>query len=262
MSVTESVPSGRDEERPTEERPPSDRNSRDLEHREQHAQRHDADRPLVRKLAVEFVGTFILVFTVSTATARGGAGPLAPVAIGLALMVMVFAGGHISGAHYNPAVTLAVLIRRRIPIQEALLYVASQLTAAALAGLLGRGIDGPQALATVGSTWKMLAVELLFTFVLAYVVLNVAIAKDTQGNSFYGLAIGLTVTTGALAVGRISGGAFNPAVAFGSSIGGSFSWAHIWIYALSELAGGAAAAGAFGFLLPRTAPSTSVQSRD
>jgi aquaporin Z len=91
----------------------------------------------------------------------------------------------------------------------------------------------------------MLVVEFLFTFALAYVVLNVATARDTEGNSFYGLAIGFTLATGIFAVGSISGGAFNPAVAIGASLIGLFSWSHIWIYLVANLLGGAAGAGAF-----------------
>jgi aquaporin Z len=201
--------------------------------------------PLDRKLSVEFVGTFFLVFTVGMATAKTGAGVLAPLAIGSVLMVMVFAGGHISGGHYNPAVSTAVLLRGKMVSREWVGYVITQLIAGALAALLVRGFNGGASAASVGSTWKILVAEFLFTFALAYVVLNVATARGTEGNSFYGLAIGFTVGAGAFAVGGISGGAFNPAVALGASIMGIFKWSHIWIYLLANLLGGAAAAAAF-----------------
>jgi len=207
--------------------------------------------PLQRKLTVEFIGTFFLVYTVCMAThPKTGAGALAPLAIGAVLMVMVFAGGHISGAHYNPAVSTAVLIRGKLTSAEWVPYVVSQLVAAVLAGLLARAVNGAGTAGSLASTWKMLVVEFLFTFALAYVVLNVATARGTEGNSFYGLAIGFTVAAGAFAVGGVSGGAFNPAVALGASVLGILKWSHIWIYLLANLLGGAAAAAAFLYVQP------------
>jgi aquaporin Z len=199
---------------------------------------------LERKLGVEFIGTFFLVFTVGMAVRSAGA--LAPLAIGSALMVMVFAGGHISGGHFNPAVSTAVFARGGMSAREWLAYMLTQAVAGAVAAavvvLLGYGFSAPARTAGIGS---MLIVEFLFTFALSYVVLNVATASDTEGNSFYGLAIGFTVATGAFAVGSISGGAFNPAVAIGATLMGLFSWSHIWIYLLANLLGGAGAALAF-----------------
>jgi aquaporin Z len=197
-----------------------------------------------RKLAVEFIGTFFLVFTVGMASKM--AGSFAPLAIGAVLMVMVFAGGHVSGGHYNPAVSTAVFLRGRMTLADYVPYVVTQIAAAIVAALvviiLGYDTAAPVATAGIGS---MLVVEFLFTFALAYVVLNVATAKATEGNSFYGLAIGFTLATGIYAVGPISGGAFNPAVAVGASLTGLFSWSHIWIYLLATILGGAAAAEAF-----------------
>lgn len=215
---------------------------------------------LDRKLAVEFVGTFFLVFTIGMATAKTGAGPLAPLAIGSVLMVMIFAGGHISGAHYNPAVSTAVLIRGRIEVNEWFAYVTTQLVAAVAAGLLARGMNGAGSAPDLASTWKAFVVELLFTFALAYVVLNVATARGTDGNSFYGLAIGFTVAAGAFAVGGISGGAFNPAVALGASVMGIFQWSNIWIYLLANVLGGALAAVAFLFVQPAEKPGGDVEA--
>jgi aquaporin Z len=207
--------------------------------------------PLGRKLVVEFIGTFFLVFTVCTATnPKTGAGSVAPLAIGAVLMVMVFAGGHISGGHYNPAVSTAVLIRGKMTTGEWVPYVGPQLVAGVVAALVARGIDGGQSAAAFASTSKMLVVEFLFTFALAYVVLNVATAKGTDGNSFYGLAIGFTVGAGAFAVGGISGGAFNPAVALGMSVLGVLKWSHYWIYLVANLLGGAVAAVTFLFVQP------------
>jgi aquaporin Z len=211
-----------------------------------------------RKLAVEFIGTFFLVFTVGMAVAT--AGTLAPLAIGAALMVMVFAGGHVSGGHYNPAVSLAVLLRGKLTASEWVGYVIVQVLAAVAAAgvvaLLGYAPTAPMAVAGIG---KMLIVEFLFAFALCYVVLNVATAKGTEGNSFYGLAIGFTVATGAFAVGSVSGGAFNPAVAVGATVMGLFAWSHLWIYLVANLLGGAAAALAFRLTQPDDVPVVAEQ---
>jgi aquaporin Z len=205
---------------------------------------------LERKLVVEFIGMFLFVFTVGMATNKAGAGALAPLAIGSMLMVMVFAGGHVSGGHFNPAVSTAVFLRGRMAKDEFASYVAVQLIAAVLAGLLVRYVGGREAHAAVASSGKMLIVEFLFTFALAWVVLHVATARGTEGNSFYGLAIGFTVVTGALAVGGISGGAFNPAIALGGMVTGLFEWSNIWIYWLADFVGAGVAASAFLFVLP------------
>jgi aquaporin Z len=204
---------------------------------------------LRRKLGAEFIGTFFLVFTVGMASAT--AGSFAPLAIGAVLMVMVFAGGHVSGGHYNPAVSTAVLLRGGMPRADYVPYVVTQILAGIVAALvvIALGYDPSTSIRTAG-IGSMLVVEFLFTFALAYVVLNVATAKSTQGNSFYGLAIGFTVATGIFAVGPISGGAFNPAVAVGATLMGVFSWSHIWIYILASLLGGAAAAEAFRLIEP------------
>ena len=213
--------------------------------------RRAATTTLSRKLTVEFIGTFFLVFTVGTATnPKTGAGTLAPLAIGAALMVMVFAGGHISGGHYNPAVSTAVLIRGKLSREQWVSYVAIQLAAGALGGLLARAVVGAGHAAGPADTWKILIVESVFTFALAYVVLNVATASKTEGNSFYGLAIGFTVVVGAFAVGGVSGGAFNPAVAVGASVLGILSWSHLWIYVLAALLGGPLAAITFLYVDP------------
>jgi len=137
-----------------------------------------------RKVAVEFIGTFICAFTVGMVTEKAtGAGPLAPLAIGFVLMVMVFAGGHISGVHYNPAVSTAVLLRGKMAPTEWLAYVPTQLVAAALGGLLARGIGGHEAAAPLLGTGKIFVAELVFTLALAYTVLNVATARGTEGGT-------------------------------------------------------------------------------
>jgi aquaporin Z len=205
---------------------------------------------LPRKLAVEFIGMFIFVFTVGMATNATGAGTLAPLAIGSILMVMVFAGGHVSGGHFNPAVSTAVLLRGRMAANEFGAYIVTQFVAAVFAGLLVRYVGGREAHLAVASSGKMLIAEFIFTFALAWVVLHVATARGTEGNSFYGLAIGFTVVAGAFAVGRISGGAFNPAIAVGAMVTGLLEWSNIWIYLIADFLGAAAAAFTFLFVLP------------
>ncbi len=205
---------------------------------------------LNRKLAVEFIGMFMFVFTVGMATNKAGAGALAPLAIGSLLMVMVFAGAHISGGHYNPAVSTAVFVRGKMSSNEYRGYMITQFVAAILAGLTVRVVGGHEANASVAGAGRMLIAEFLFTFALCWVVLNVATARGTEGNSFYGLAIGFTVVVGAFAVGGISGGAFNPAIALGAMVTGLFKWSNIWIYLIADFLGGAAAAYVFLYLLP------------
>jgi aquaporin Z len=206
----------------------------------------------VRNYVAEFIGTFFLVFTIGcTVLAKA---PLAPLAIGAVLMVMVYAGGHVSGAHFNPAVTLAVLLRGRIGLRDAAVYWAVQVVAAVLAALAAEYVIDPAQVAALSPSGRDIMVvilaEVLFTFALAYVVLNVATSKDHPDNSFYGLAIGFTVAAGAFAVGGISGGVFNPAVAVGAGTMGLIAWSKIWIWLVVTLAGGAAAAGAFLVLNP------------
>jgi aquaporin Z len=206
-----------------------------------------------RKYVVELIGTFFLVFTVGASVFSGS--PLAPLAIGSSLMIMVYAGGHVSGGHYNPAVTMAALVRGRIGTRDAVRYWIAQLIAGLFAAMVVRAVVTPatavKTLALSGHTLTAaFVVELLFTFALAYVVLNVATSKDHPNNNFYGLAIGFTVVAGAFAVGGISGGAFNPAVALGGAVMGIFAWPTLWVYLLTELVAGAAAGFAFRALNP------------
>src|ERR1700733_10500849 len=206
----------------------------------------------MNKYLAEFIGTFFLVLTIGCTVIGHGAGPLAPLAIGSALMVMIFAGGHISGGHFNPAVTLGVWLRGKCDTKDVAPYMIFQIMGAMLAALVVKFLlkGGAAVVPLQPETVPALLAEFLFTFALVYVVLNVATAKGTSGNSFYGLAIGFTVLVGAFSVGNISGGAFNPAVAAGISVMGLSSWTNIWIYLLADFAGGAVAAGAFKALSP------------
>ncbi|HEX2628242.1 MAG TPA: aquaporin [Chitinophagaceae bacterium] len=208
----------------------------------------------MKKYLTEFIGTFFLVLTIGLVILGGNPHmtALGPLAIGSILMVMIYAGGHISGAHYNPAVTLAVWIRKRITTNEALTYMGFQIAGALIAGLVIRVfVDVPESAdqSNIEIT-KALVAEFLGTFALAYVVLNVATAKGTSGNSFYGLAIGFTVMAMAFALGGYSGGAFNPAVAIGNLVMKLFDLKHIWIYLLGCFAGAAVAGVVFNINNP------------
>jgi aquaporin Z len=205
----------------------------------------------MNKYIAELIGTFFLVLTIGCTVIGHGAGALAPLAIGSALMVMIFAGGHISGGHFNPAVTLGVWLRGKCETKDVAPYMISQVIGAVLAALVVAFLKaGAPVTPLQPTTIPALLAEFLFTFALVYVVLNVATAKGTSGNSFYGLAIGFTVLVGAFSVGNISGGAFNPAVAVGISVMGLSAWSNIWIYLLADFAGAAVAAGAFKALSP------------
>jgi aquaporin Z len=208
----------------------------------------------MKKFIVEFIGTFFLVFTVGVCVVNPDAGVIAPLAIGSVLMVMVYAGGHISGGHYNPAVTVAVAIRGRMPASEVPAYILAQLAGAIMGAGASYYLKGPNDLAGAAPPayvmGQMVLAEFLFTFALAYVVLNVATAKANAGNSFYGLAIGFTVMAGAFAVGPISGGAFNPAVATGCCYLGLLPTGYYLAYIAAELSAGAVAAFVFKVLNP------------
>jgi len=206
----------------------------------------------MNKYIAEFIGTFFLVLTIGCTGIGASAGVIAPLAIGAALMVMVFAGGHISGAHYNPAVTLGVLIRGKLKAADVIPYWIAQCVAAAVAAIVVSKIlrAGVAVTPIAPKLGPALLAEFLFTFALVYVVLNAATAEGTSGNSFYGLAIGMTVMTGAFAVGDISGGAFNPAVAIGISILGISTWNNIWIYLGADFAAALAAAVVFNLINP------------
>ena len=197
----------------------------------------------MQKIITEFIGTFFLVM----GAALGGA-----VGASLALMVMIYAGGHISGAHYNPAVSLAVWIRGISKVGDMLGYWMAQLAGAILAAVLLIGVFGvemngdcviyEEALITA------LVAEVLSTFALAFVVLNVATTKGTAGNSFYGIAIAGTVLAMALTIGKFSGAVFNPAVAVGLAIQKSLCWEQIWVYIVGSFVGAALAAAVFNIL--------------
>ena len=210
---------------------------------------------MLGKLITEFIGTFFLVFTIGLTVTL--ANPvMAPIAIGSALMVMVYMGGHVSGAHYNPAVTVAVALRGKCSWAEVIPYWIMQLGGSIAAAYLVHSVVGrnfPVNPPAGTDTSFAVVIEVLFTFALALVVLNTAMASRTANNSFYGLAIGFTVTAAAFAGGPISGGAFNPAVGIGPNVvamltaeeGGTAYMQNVWIYIVGPIVGAAVAAGVF-----------------
>jgi len=205
----------------------------------------------MNKYLVEFIGTFFLVFTIGMCVIKPDAGNFAPLAIGSVLMVMVYAGGHISGAHYNPAVTVAVWLRGKCPVADVPGYIASQILGASAAAVAALYLKGnPVVTALELKVAPSLLAEFLGAFALCWVVLNVATAKTTAGNSNYGLAIGFTVMAMAYAVGGVSGGAFNPAVAVGITVMHIVKGANLWIHLLADFGAGIAAALAFKALSP------------
>jgi aquaporin Z len=204
---------------------------------------------MVRKMIVEAIGTFFLVLTIGQVVIEPGAGALAPLAIGSVLMVMVYAGGHISGAHYNPAVTLAIMLRGRAGAADLAGYWVAQTVGALLAVLAVRALKGEYlAVPLQPVIGAALLAEFLFTFALVFVILNVATTRGNEGNSYYGIAIAFTVIAGAYAVGGISGAAFNPAVAIGVTLLGLSTVGNLWIYLVANFLGGVAAALVFNIL--------------
>jgi aquaporin Z len=201
----------------------------------------------MKKYITEFIGTFFLVLVVGLNSNAGGANLIA---IGSVLMVMIYAGGHISGGHYNPAVTLGVLIRGRISMGDAIPYWVAQAAGGVAAALISAKVmgmegSGASAIGADSNITRALVAEILGTFALVYVVLNVATAKANTGNSYFGLAIGFTVLACGYVLGKYSGGAFNPAVAVGQCVNGGFAWSDIWIYLVGCFGGAILAAIVF-----------------
>lgn len=203
-------------------------------------------KELLKKCLVEFIGTFFLVLTVGLTACGANATPMAPIAIGIVLAVMIYAGGHVSGAHYNPAVSLAAAIRGALEWKDILPYWIAQLAGGAIAALavLHFTIVNPVPEADICICCLMLF-EFLFTFALCYVVLHTATSKATEGNSYFGFAIGATVMVGAFASAGICCGAFNPAVALGLLTMTAASAKLMGITALTNLIAGAVAAYVF-----------------
>lgn len=199
------------------------------------------------KLITEFIGTFFLTLTICTAAAFGTAGSYAPFAIASTLMVMIYAGGHVSGAHYNPAVTISIYLRGACDKSEVVPFIASQVVAGVMGAMVASNVLMPDGEVgpLVMDTGPAFGAELLFTFALAYVILNVATSESTDGNGYYGAAIAFVVLAGALTVGPISGASFNPAVTASLISAGVMGVADSWVHLVPQLIGGVLAALVF-----------------
>ncbi|MEE2626247.1 MAG: aquaporin [Candidatus Thermoplasmatota archaeon] len=199
------------------------------------------------KLAAEFIGTLFLALTICTAAIHGSAGEYAPFAIAATLMVMIYAVGHISGAHFNPAVTVAVWIRGACDKNDVAPYIGTQLLAGALAAFVSQELlFSETSVASIQmDTTNAISAEFLYTFALVYVILNVATAEATEGNSYYGAAIAFVVLAGALTVGEISGGSFNPAVTGALYVSGVLELSDLWIHLVPQFLAGLVAVQAF-----------------
>jgi MIP family channel proteins len=203
---------------------------------------------LIKKLFAEFLGTFTLIFLGAGAIVSGKA-DLQGVAFahGLAIFVMVSAFAGISGAHFNPAVSAAMLATKRITIQEFIYFVAAQLVGAAVASLTLNYIYGNSngyGLPTISSgtaTGSGLLAEILGTALLAFVIFGVAVDKRSVASSHPGLPIGLTITAVILSVGPITGAALNPARWFGPALV-SGNWSNSWLYIVGPIVGAVIAA--------------------
>ncbi|MFZ4098802.1 MAG: MIP/aquaporin family protein [Chlamydiia bacterium] len=199
----------------------------------------------------EFIGTFFLVLTVGLAAIAPSVGMLAPLAIGSVLMVMIYATSHISGGHLNPAVTIGIWLRGGLDRLYVIPYIVAQLLGSVVAAYVSMAVKGPGAMPMpVSQVLPVFVLELLFTFALVYVVLNVATSKKTADNSFYGLAIGFTVIVGACVAGPISGGVFNPAIALGNVLTGITSLADVGIFVAAQIVAALVAVGAFRYQHP------------
>lgn len=212
----------------------------------------------VRKYLTEFIGTFLFVFAILGIVSSGA--KLVPTALGVgaALMVAVYASGHISGGHVNPAVSIAAWLRGALPTRDLLPYIIAQLLGATAAYGVGFGLwndaYGQTGLDLTGAVWPAFLAEAVFTFALCYVVLQTATSDDIEGNSFYGLAIGFIVTVGVIAVGGFSGAAFNPAVTLGLMLGSFFCWKFLWVYLVAQVVGAVVAAFAYKAVSAETVP--------
>lgn len=208
----------------------------------------------MKKYLVEFIGTFFLVLTVGMTMIDPGAGPLAPLAVGSVLMVMVYAGAQYSGAHYNPAVTIALWVRGRCPTAEVGPYLIAQFFAGGAAGLTALAFKGDPALRPIDlNLLPALLAEFMGAFALCYVFLQVSTTKATAGNPYYGLAIGFAMAAMMMAFAGVSGGAVNPALAIGLAVVHLAKAGSLWIYLVAEFAAGISAALVFRFIDPEDA---------
>jgi aquaporin TIP len=215
------------------------------------------DRPRTQRLIAEVVGAFTLIFIgagsiiVTQGSIDGGSLVAVAQAHGLALDTMVSAVGHVSGGHYNPAVTVAAWVTRRMASGAAVAYVVAQLAGATLGALALRVLTpgqlwGPVSLGTplvnpILSDWQAIGLEAVLTFFLVWVVFATALDPEGAFGKIAGLAIGLVITMDILAGGPFTGAAMNPARSFGPAVV-SGELTGIWVYVLGPVIGGTVAA--------------------
>jgi len=206
-----------------------------------------SEHTLQHKLIAEFIGTFFLALTICTAAVHGSAGEYAPFAIASTLMVMIYGLGHVSGAHFNPAVTVGIWLRGACEKDEVAPYIAVQVIAGAAAALASANllIADPSVTALELDMTQTIGAEFLYTFALVFVILNVATSEATAGNGYYGAAIAFVVLAGALTVGGISGGSFNPAVTGALFISGVIEATDLWMHLVPQFVAGVVAVQAF-----------------
>lgn len=211
------------------------------------------ERPMAQRLTAEVIGTFTLIFIGAGSIVMTGGGDLVAIALahGLAIATMVSAVGHVSGGHFNPAVTVAAWATRRMGSGAAVAYVLAQLAGGALGALALRWLTPgqfwePVALGTplvnpLLTDWQAIALEAVLTFFLVWVVFATALDPEGAFGKIAGLAIGLVITMDTLAAGPLTGAAMNPARSFGPAIV-TGELTGIWVYVLGPVIGGTIAA--------------------
>lgn len=216
------------------------------------------------QLGMEALGAFMLVSTISISATTAPAA--APIAVGVILAAMIYAGGHVSGAHYNPALTLALFLRGGIALADVLLYMAAQLAGAVLGGLVGGLITGHTVAPKMGPTSNHLQAflaEAVFTGALAFVFLSTTSSEASKGNPYFGAAIASVVTVAGYTVAGVSGAVLNPAVGAGLVL--THNWLKvgylIWLVA-AQLVGAAGGVGAFWFVAPSDFAEVSEEARN
>ncbi|MDE0953949.1 MAG: aquaporin [Candidatus Poseidoniales archaeon] len=194
---------------------------------------------LIQKLTTEFIGTFLLSFTICASGLYGSAEDYAPFIISFNLMIMIYAGRHISGAHYNPVITITIYLRGIFDKNDILPYIVLQIIAAVSAALVVERFSLSNATSSeiFSLGFEAIIAELIFTFIFAYVVLHVATTESTLDNNYYGAAIALVIFIGAITVGSISLASFNPAVTSALIISGKVTLGDSWMHFIPQLVG-------------------------
>ena len=194
---------------------------------------------LWRKLATEFMGTFLLSFTICASGLYGSAGDYAPFVISFNLMIMIYAGRHISGAHYNPVITASIYLRGIFDKNDILPYISVQIIAAVTAALVVESfsLSDSTSSSIFNLGYEAIIAEFIFTFVFAYVVLYVATTESTLDNNYYGAIIALVIFVGAITVGSISLASFNPAVTSALIVSGKVALGESWMHFIPQFVG-------------------------